>query len=325
METISHGSFKNELQYINLGKSILEKGKEKTDRTGVGTISTFGEQVTFDLQAGFPIATTKFVPFRLILSELLWFLRGDSNIKFLLENNNHIWDEWPFKKWVESDEYNGPDMTDFGKRASTDEEFNKIYQEQKKIFVDKILTDDDFANKFGELGHVYGAQWRKWQTRRGKTIDQIKDVINQIKTNPDSRRMIVTAWNPEDLPEMLLPPCHLLMQFYVNNGELSCQFYQRSMDFFLGEFFDIPSYAILTHIIARECGLKVGKLVQSIGDAHIYKNHMEQVKTLLSREMHEEPKLIFPNGTKPINEYTIEDIKLDNYKHEPGIKAPVAV
>lgn len=322
---ITQGSINNEMQYFNLGKDILTNGQDKMDRTGVGTISTFGKQLRFDLQAGFPITTAKSVPYRLILSELLWFLHGDSNIRYLLQHNNHIWDEWPFKKWVESDEYDGPDMTDFGKRSLIDEEFAKQYKEQKQIFVDKILNNDDFAAKYGELGHVYGAQWRKWRTRQGKTIDQIQNVIDEIKKNPHSRRLIVTAWNPEDLPNMVLPPCHLMMQFYVNNGKLSCQFYQRSMDFFLGEFFDVPSYATLTHIIAHECGLEVGELIQSIGDAHIYKNHIEQVKTFLSRPIHQEPQLVFPNGTKSILDYTTDDIKLDNYVHEKFIKAPVAV
>ena len=233
--------------YLQLIRDILEKGHEKSDRTGTGTKSLFGYQMRFNLAEGFPLLTTKKVPFGLIKSELLWFLRGDTNIRFLLEHNNHIWDEWAFKNWVQSDEYHGPDMTNFGLRAQEDDNFNKVYQDEKKKFCQKIVEDQEFANKFGNLGDVYGAQWRHWQTRNGETIDQIKDVIETIKNNPDSRRMIVTAWNPEDIPLSALPPCHTLFQFYVNDGKLSCQLYQRSADVFLGVPFNIASYALLTH------------------------------------------------------------------------------
>ena len=277
--------------YLQLIRDILEKGHEKSDRTGTGTKSLFGYQMRFNLAEGFPLLTTKKVPFGLIKSELLWFLRGDTNIRFLLEHNNHIWDEWAFKNWVESDEYHGPDMTNFGLRAQEDDNFNKVYQDEKKKFCQKIVEDQEFANKFGNLGDVYGAQWRHWQTRNGETIDQIKDVIETIKNNPDSRRMIVTAWNPEDVPLSALPPCHTLFQFYVNDGKLSCQLYQRSADVFLGVPFNIASYALLTHMIARETGLEVGEFVHTLGDAHIYLNHLDQVNEPLQRKPNDAPTL----------------------------------
>ena len=268
----------NEQQYLDLARYVLEHGHEKGDRTGTGTRSVFGYQMRFDLQKGFPILTTKKVAFGLVKSELLWFLRGDTNIRFLLQHKNHIWDEWAFKKWVESDEYHGPDMTEFGHRWLVDSEFKKLYLAEKKAFCERILNDDEFAQKYGDLGNVYGGQWRHWQTRQGETIDQIKHVIEAIKTTPNSRRLIVTAWNPEDVPSAALPPCHTLFQFYVNDGKLSCQLYQRSADIFLGVPFNIASYALLTHLIAKECNLEVGEFVHTLGDAHIYSNHFEQVK-----------------------------------------------
>ncbi len=315
----------NEQQYLDLARYLLENGHLKGDRTGTGTHSVFGYQMRFDLQKGFPILTTKKVAFGLIKSELLWFLRGDTNIRFLLQHKNHIWDEWAFKKWVTSDEYHGPDMTDFGHRWLQDAKFKEQYLTQKKLFCERILQDDDFAKKYGDLGLVYGSQWRKWKTSQGDTIDQIQNVIDEIKKNPNSRRLIVSAWNPEDVPSMALPPCHTMFQFYVNDGKLSCQLYQRSADIFLGVPFNIASYALLTHLIARECGLEVGEFVHTLGDAHIYNNHIEQVKEQLMRQVHTAPDLVFPNGTKPLDEYTMDDIKLDHYEHEPAIKAPVAV
>ena len=200
-------------QYLDFLQHILDNGHDKSDRTGVGTRSVFGYQMRFDLSEGFPLLTTKKVPFGLIKSELLWFLKGDTNIRYLLENNNHIWDEWAFKRWVESDAYQGPDMTDFGLRADADPEFKKIYQEVKQEFCQRVLEDDDFAKEFGELGNVYGKQWRHWETREGDAIDQIANIIDQLKHNPDSRRIILSAWNPEDVPDMALPPCHTMSQF----------------------------------------------------------------------------------------------------------------
>ncbi|ABD99518.1 thymidylate synthase [Ligilactobacillus salivarius] len=311
--------------YLQLIRDILEKGHEKSDRTGTGTKSLFGYQMRFNLAEGFPLLTTKKVPFGLIKSELLWFLRGDTNIRFLLEHNNHIWDEWAFKNWVESDEYHGPDMTNFGLRAQEDDNFNKVYQDEKKKFCQKIVEDQEFANKFGNLGDVYGAQWRHWQTRNGETIDQIKDVIETIKNNPDSRRMIVTAWNPEDVPLSALPPCHTLFQFYVNDGKLSCQLYQRSADVFLGVPFNIASYALLTHMIARETGLEVGEFVHTLGDAHIYLNHLDQVNEQLQRKPNDAPTLWLNPEKKNIMDFEMEDIKVKNYHSHSAIKAPVAV
>ena len=311
--------------YLQLIRDILEKGHEKSDRTGTGTKSLFGYQMRFNLAEGFPLLTTKKVPFGLIKSELLWFLRGDTNIRFLLEHNNHIWDEWAFKNWVQSDEYHGPDMTNFGLRAQEDDNFNKVYQDEKKKFCKKIVEDQEFANKFGNLGDVYGAQWRHWQTRNGETIDQIKDVIETIKNNPDSRRMIVTAWNPEDIPLSALPPCHTLFQFYVNDGKLSCQLYQRSADVFLGVPFNIASYALLTHMIARETGLEVGEFVHTLGDAHIYLNHLDQVNEQLERSPYDAPKLWLNPEKKNIMDFEMKDIKVKNYRSHSAIKAPVAV
>ena len=315
----------NEQQYLTLAQYVLDHGHQKGDRTGTGTLSTFGYQMRFDLQKGFPILTTKKVAFGLVKSELLWFLRGDTNIRFLLAHNNHIWDEWAFKKWVESDEYQGPDMTDFGHRWLTDPAFKAVYLAEKKAFCERILADDEFAARYGNLGDVYGAQWRHWQTRRGETIDQIKNVIEAIKTNPDSRRLIVSAWNPEDVPSMALPPCHTLFQFYVNDGKLSCQLYQRSADIFLGVPFNIASYALLTHLIAKECGLAVGEFIHTLGDAHLYSNHLDQIREQLARPVHQAPQLILPAHPMKLSEYTPADIQLANYEHEAAIKAPVAV
>ena len=256
-------------QYQELVKKILAEGHVKTDRTRVGTKSIFGYQMRFDLSQGFPMVTTKRVPFGLIKSELLWFLRGDTNVRYLLEHNNHIWDEWAFKRYVESPDYHGPDMTDFGLRAVADPDFNEIYQQELAAFNERVLTDDDFAERYGNLGNVYGAQWRSWPLRNGETLDQISQLIDMIKHSPDSRRLIVSAWNPEDVPSMALPPCHTLFQFYVHDGKLSCQLYQRSADVFLGVPFNIASYALLTHLIAKECGLEVGDFVHTLGDAHL--------------------------------------------------------
>ena len=315
----------NEQQYLTLAQYVLDHGHQKGDRTGTGTLSTFGYQMRFDLQKGFPILTTKKIAFGLVKSELLWFLRGDTNIRFLLAHNNHIWDEWAFKKWVESDEYQGPDMTDFGHRWLTDPAFKAVYLAEKKAFCERILADDEFAARYGNLGDVYGAQWRHWQTRRGETIDQIKNVIEAIKTTPDSRRLIVSAWNPEDVPAMALPPCHTLFQFYVNEGKLSCQLYQRSADIFLGVPFNIASYALLTHLIAKECGLAVGEFIHTLGDAHLYSNHLDQIREQLARPVHQAPQLILPDHPMKLSEYTPADIQLANYEHEAAIKAPVAV
>ncbi|MGO4697057.1 thymidylate synthase [Paenibacillus sp. 2TAB26] len=316
---------KSEQTYLNLLKYVLEHGTKKEDRTGTGTISTFGYQMRFDLSEGFPMLTTKRVPFKLIASELIWFIQGDTNIRYLLQHNNNIWNEWAFKRWVESASYTGPDMTNFGLRSQTDAEFSKVYEEQMDLFKQHILTDDQFAAEFGELGNVYGKQWREWKTTQGDAIDQLKDVIATIKKNPDSRRLIVSAWNPEDVPSMALPPCHTMFQFYVTNGKLSCQLYQRSADIFLGIPFNIASYALLTHMIAHECGLEVGEFIHTLGDAHIYTNHLEQIKLQLSRESRPLPQLKLNTDKQSIFDFAVEDLSIADYNPHPTIKAPVAV
>lgn len=311
-------------QYLQLCQHVLNEGFEKGDRTGTGTVSVFGYQMRFNLQEGFPLMTTKKTSFRLIASELLWFLKGDTNVRTLIAQKNYIWNEWAFEKWVKSDNYKGPDMTDFGRRAANDEAFAQVLAAQMAIFNEKILADDTFAQKFGDLGPVYGRQWRSWSTTTGESIDQIKNVIEQIQKNPNSRRHIVTAWNPEEVDQMALPPCHTFFQFYVADGKLSCQLYQRSADIFLGVPFNIASYALLTHMIAQECGLEVGDFVHTLGDAHIYINHFDQVKEQLSRQPRQLPTIQLNKG-KSIFDFEMEDIQLIGYDPHPTIKAPIAV
>lgn len=319
----------NEQQYLDLAQKILDEGSHKGDRTGTGTRSLFGTQMRFNLAEGFPLLTTKKVFFGLIKSELLWFLRGDNNIRFLLEHNNHIWDEWAFKKWIESDKYTGPDMTNFGLRSQTDENFAKIYKEQKDIFVNNILNDDEFKEEFGYIGNVYGKLWRSWETNSltagDETVDQVARLINQIKETPNSRRLILTAWNAETTPQAPLPSCHVLSQFYVANGKLSLQMYQRSGDFFLGVPFNIASYSLLLHMVAAQTGYEVGEFIHTIGDTHIYNNHVDQMTEQLSRPMHKLPKLWLNPEVKSLFDYTMDDIKILDYDSEPAIKAPVAV
>lgn len=261
--------------YLDLLRHVLEHGVKKEDRTGTGTISVFGHQMRFDLARGFPVVTTKKLHLRSIIHELLWFLKGESNIQYLRDNKVSIWDEW--------------------------------------------------ADANGELGPVYGTQWRSWKTADGRAIDQISDVIAQIKRNPDSRRLIVSAWNVGEIEKMALPPCHAFFQFYVANGRLSCQLYQRSADLFLGVPFNIASYALFTHMVAQVTGLKVGEFVHTLGDAHIYSNHMEQVKLQLSREPMPLPELKLNSAIGNIFEFSFDDIALVNYQSHAGIKAPVAV
>lgn len=262
-------------QYLQLLQHILDNGVQKSDRTGTGTISTFGYQMRFNLADGFPIVTTKKLHLKSIIHELLWFLKGETNTAYLKENGVSIWDEW--------------------------------------------------ADKAGELGPVYGKQWRSWTGADGKTIDQISDVVNQIQTNPDSRRMIVSAWNVSELPQMALMPCHALFQFYVAGGKLSCQLYQRSADVFLGVPFNIASYALLTLMMAQVCGLQPGEFIHTFGDVHIYSNHMEQVQLQLSRQPLPLPTMKLNPAVKNIFDFTFEDFTLENYQHHPSIKAPVAV
>lgn len=312
-------------QYLDLCRHILENGNDKGDRTGTGTWSVFGYQMRFNLQDGFPLMTTKKTAFRLIATELLWFLKGDTNVRTLIEQNNHIWDEWAFEKWVQSEEYTGPDMTDFGHRVLQNENFKAQYDKQMAIFQKNILEDDTFAKKYGDLGPVYGKQWRSWPDAKGGTIDQIQNVIEAIKNNPNSRRHIVTAWNPAEVDDMALPPCHSLFQFYVANGKLSCQLYQRSADVFLGVPFNIASYALLTHLIAKECNLEVGDFVHTLGDAHIYKNHLSQVKEQLSRTPRDLPRLVIKTDKDSIFDYEITDLIIEGYDPYPRISAPISV
>ena len=262
-------------QYLQLLRHILDKGVEKTDRTGTGTISSFGYQMRFDLQEGFPLVTTKKLHLKSIIHELLWFLKGETNIAYLRENGVSIWNEW--------------------------------------------------ANEKGELGPVYGKQWRSWEGANGVMVDQVKDLISQIKNNPDSRRLLINAWNVADLPRMALMPCHVLFQFYVAEGKLSCQLYQRSADSFLGVPFNIASYALLTLMIAQVCDLKPGEFIHSFGDVHIYNNHLEQVHKQLSREPFPLPVMKLNPQVKDIFDFKFEDFTLENYQFHPAIKAPVAV
>lgn len=311
--------------YIQLLEDILDEGVEKGDRTGTGTVAVFGRQLRFDLQKGFPLLTTKRVPFRLVASELLWFLRGDTNIKYLLEHNNNIWNEWPFKRWVESEAYDGPDMTDFGLRSQTDAEFNKLYEAEMEKFKERILTDEDFAKEFGELGPVYGSQWRKWQTANGEFVDQITDVVEQIKNNPTSRRLLVNAWNPGEVDHMALPPCHYAFQFFVADGKLSLMWQQRSVDTFIGLPFNIASYALLTHLVALECNLEVGELIFTGGDVHLYQNHLAQAKIQTEREPRSLPTLKIKEKRDSLFDYELEDFEIEGYDPHPHIKAEIAV
>jgi thymidylate synthase len=262
-------------QYLELCKHVLENGVKKEDRTGTGTISTFGYQMRFDLQEGFPLMTTKKLHTKSIIHELLWFLKGDTNIKYLQENGVRIWNEW--------------------------------------------------ADEEGELGPVYGHQWRSWPAKDGSTIDQISNVVNQIKNNPDSRRLIVSAWNVADVDNMALPPCHCFFQFYVADGKLSCQLYQRSADVFLGVPFNIASYALLVHMMAQATNLEVGEFVHTFGDVHIYTNHLDQIKEQLKREPRPLPTLKMNSDVSSIFDFTFDDFTIEGYDPHPHIKGAVSV
>ncbi|MEQ1587985.1 MAG: thymidylate synthase [Cyclobacteriaceae bacterium] len=262
-------------QYLDLLSNILEQGTSKTDRTGTGTLSVFGRQLRFDLAEGFPLVTTKKLHLRSIIYELLWFLKGDTNIKYLKDHGVSIWDEW--------------------------------------------------ADENGDLGPVYGSQWRSWPAPDGRRIDQITQVLNQIKNKPDSRRHIVSAWNPAEVDKMALPPCHALFQFYVADGKLSCQLYQRSADYFLGVPFNIASYALLTEMVAHQCDLKPGEFVWTGGDVHLYTNHLEQAKLQLKRQPFPLPQLVIKRKPASLFEYEFEDFEIVNYQSHPSIKAPIAV
>jgi len=303
-------------QYLDLLQDIKDNGVTKTDRTGTGTKSVFGRQMRFDLSQGFPLITTKKVFLRGIIHELLWFLRGDSNIEYLVKNNVHIWDEWPFKAYLKATHQDIPEQ-------NSDEWNEKLTQ-----FTENIANDHEFARKYGELGPVYGYQWRHWPARDGGEIDQITELIETIRNSPDSRRMIVSAWNVADIQEMAkagLPPCHSLFQFYVADGKLSCQLYQRSADTLLGVPFNIASYALLTMMIAQVTGLKPGEFVHTLGDTHIYLNHLKQVDLQLSRKPKPLPTMKLNPKITSIFDFTIDDFTLEGYEPHPGIKAPIAI
>lgn len=302
--------------YQNLLRAILTDGVTKTDRTGTGTISLFGTQMRFNLEQGFPLLTTKKLPFNMIAGELLWFINGDTKLRTLLKQNIHIWDEWPFKHYLKANGFPMPTV-------------NSVeWKTQMKEFTDKLLVDDEFNSQWGDLGPVYGKQWRDWVTPDGKSIDQLKSAVEMIRKSPDSRRIIVSAWNPAEIEEMAiagLPPCHCLFQFFVADGKLSCQLYQRSCDTFLGVPFNIASYALLTIMIARVTGLKPGEFIWTGGDTHIYSNHLDQVKEQLTREPRAIPQLKIKGDQKELWDFEIKDFELVGYDPHPPIKAPIAV
>lgn len=303
-------------QYLDLLSHIMETGVDKGDRTGIGTRSIFGYQMRFDLSQGFPLLTTKKVPFRLIAEELLWFINGDTQLRALALKDVHIWDEWPYKAYLIRSGLLVP-------KTGSDE-----WNAGIKEFVERVKTDEAFAAEYGDLGPIYGYQWRHWPTADGKEVDQLRDVVEQIKKNPNSRRLIVSAWNPADIEEMAkagLPPCHCLFQFYVANGKLSCQLYQRSCDTFLGVPFNIASYALLTMMIAQVAGLEPGEFVWTGGDIHLYSNHFEQVKEQLSREPKRLPTLRINPDVNDLFAFTYEDLMLEGYDPHSPIRAPIAV
>ena len=304
--------------YLGLLEHIIKNGAIKTDRTGTGTKSIFGYQMRFNLSDGFPLLTTKKVPIKSIIHELLWFLRGDTNLKYLADNNVHIWDEWPYKAYLLQNNITVP--------KTNSEEWNTGIKE----FIEKIKNDNEFAKKYGDLGPIYGFQWRSWPTPNGNHIDQLKNVIEQLTKSPDSRRIIVSAWNVADIDEMAkagLPPCHCLFQFYVADNKLSCQLYQRSCDTFLGVPFNIASYALLTMIVAQICGLEVGEFVWTGGDTHLYLNHLEQAEIQLSRhnDIRALPKMKINKTKMRLEDFTIDDFELIDYNPHESIKAPIAV
>ena len=282
---------------------ILEHGEDRPDRTGTGTRSVFGYQTRYDLREGFPLLTTKKMYLRPIAEELLWFIKGDTNIKYLVDRNVKIWNEWPYEDFKKSEDFNGETLEEF---------------------VEKIKNDDDFAKKHGNLGPVYGAQWRNFNN---EGTDQLMKLIDSLKNNPVSRRHIISAWNPSQVDEMALPPCHTLMQFYVSSDKkyLSCQLYQRSADTFLGVPFNIASYALLTCMLAQVCGYEPKEFIHTIGDAHIYKNHFDVVKTQIEREPLPLPRLVLNKDIDNLFDFKIEDIKLEGYQSHGPLKGKVSV
>lgn len=286
-------------QYIDLCNYILNNGVKKDDRTGTGTISVFGYQMRFNLGEGFPLLTTKKVHLKSIIHELLWFISGSTNIKYLVDNDVRIWNDWPYDLYKKSPDFQGETIEEFAA---------------------KIKESDELAKKYGNLGPVYGKQWRDFNG-----VDQLSNLIEQIKTNPNSRRLIISAWNPAEVDKMALPPCHSFMQFYVAEGKLSCQLYQRSADVFLGVPFNIASYALFTMMIAQVCGLEPGDFVHTLGDAHIYLNHLDQVNKQIKRSLRPLPKMVINPNVKSIFDFKYEDFTLLNYNPHSGIKGKVAV
>lgn len=306
--------------YLDLLKDIKDNGAGKDDRTGTGTRSLFGRQIRMDLSKGFPLLTTKKVFLKGIIHELLWFLSGNTNIKYLVDNDVHIWDEWPFQSYL--------------KENKLEEKFlmySDEWKEEKNKFIEKIKNDDEFAEKWGNLGSVYGKQWTAWEGADGEKINQIAQAVDMIKNNPTSRRIIVSGWNVADIQNLVKgkitapPPCHTLFQFYVSEGKLSCQLYQRSADVFLGVPFNIASYALLTMMMAQVCDLEVGDFVHTFGDVHIYNNHVDQVKEQLSRKPKNLPKMKINPEIKDIFSFKYEDFELIDYNPDPPIKAPIAL
>lgn len=306
-------------QYLDLLRDIRDNGVGKDDRTGTGTRSVFGRQLRFDLSAGFPAVTTKKLYMKSIVHELLWFLAGDNNLEYLVQNGVNIWNEWPYRNYIQQTT---------GRTVTAEETRSEAWQTGMKEFIDRVATDHTFAVKWGGLGPVYGYQWRHWPDGKGGEIDQISRAVDTIMNNPTSRRIIVSAWNVADIDEMAiagLPPCHTMFQFNVRDGYLDCQLYQRSADMFLGVPFNIASYALLTSMMAQVTGLKPGEFVHTFGDAHIYSNHIDQVNEQLSREPLPLPKLVLNPDVKNIFDFKYEDIQLENYQSHPAIKAPIAV
>ena len=289
--------------YHELIERVLAEGMKKEDRTGTGTLSVFGHQMRFNLQEGFPMMTTKKLHLKSILHELIWFIRGETNIRYLCQHGVRIWDDWPYAKYKASADFQGEDI---------------------RAFAARVAEDAAFAAQWGELGPVYGHQWRSWPGPNG-AVDQLKQVLEDLRKNPDSRRHIVSAWNPGYIDQMALPPCHAFFQFYVADGKLSCQLYQRSADIFLGVPFNIASYALLVHFMARDLGLEVGDFVHTLGDAHIYSNHLDQVKLQISREPRALPSLWLNPEVTSLFDFTYDDVRLDGYDPHPHIAGAVAV
>lgn len=302
-------------EYLSLVREVLATGVEKKDRTGIGTISVFGVQKKYDLRQGFPLLTTKKLRYDGILHELLWFLSGDTNIKYLVDNNVHIWDEWPFQDYLITNQL-----------TEKFPMYSESWKGEKKRFIERVKEDADFAQQWGDLGPVYGKQWRRWEGPDGKTYNQIENVLEQIKKNPDSRRILVSAWNVADVmshSKTAPPLCHTLFQFYVVKGRLDMQLYQRSADIALGVPYNIASYATLLMMIAQECGLEPGIFTHTLGDAHIYLNHLEGLKLQLSRSAFTAPTLKI--AQKPFWDLKFEDFSLEGYQFQPFIKFEVAV